>query len=197
MTATLNLNSYSFLLRLAMLERVKLVPPFNGCARFATTPARIIQLEHLPYLGCYFLRDSLGPDGDANAGEPRFTNRLHVGYSYIIQNNNDEQAAENLDTAYWSFMKLLHDPAWHFFTVPGGEVMLESITDIVRDENLKGTLQNETPVAELTIELTYQYRMGFEPIIDDAFDVFHSTASLAGTDPAEVRPITILLNLPQ
>ena len=110
MTAALNLNSYSYLLRLGILERVKLIPPFNGCAKFASTPARPIQAEHLPYFGSYFLKDELSGDGDENHAEPRFVNNLHVGYSYIIQNNQDEEAAEKLDFAYWSFMKMLHDP---------------------------------------------------------------------------------------
>jgi hypothetical protein len=174
MTATINVNSYSYLLRLGLLGRMKLVPPFSGCARFATTPAKIIQPEHLPYLGVYFLRDSLSDDGDANVAEPKFVNRLHIGCSYIIQNNDDELCAENVDTAYWSFMKLLHDPAWHLFEQPSGDVVrIESISDIVRDENLKGTLQNGTPIGELTIEVTYLYRIQFDPIVTDLFEIFH------------------------
>jgi hypothetical protein len=174
MTAAINVNSYSYLLRLGILQRMKMIPPFSGCARFATTPAKIIQAEHLPYLGVYFLRDSLSDDGDGNAAEPRFTNRLHVGCSYIIQNNNDEQCAENIDTAYWSFMKLLHDPLWHKFELASGDfVRIESIADIVRDENLKGTLQNGTPIGELTIEVTYLYRINFDPIVTDVFEIMH------------------------
>ena len=201
MTAAINLNSYSYLLRLGILERIKVIPPFNGCAKIASTPARPIQAEHLPYFGSYFLKDELSGDGDENHAEPRFVNRLHVGYSYIIQNNNDEEAAEKLDLAYWSFMKLLHDPAWHLVTLPSGDVIrLESITNITRDENLKGNMQgNETPVAELTVEVTYLYRIGFEPIVDDAFEALHMTIPPAPdkTDPDAVQQITVLLNLPQ
>ena len=174
MTAAINVNSYSYLLRHGILQRMKMVPPFTGCARFATTPAKIIQAEHLPYLGVYFLRDSLGPDGDANVGEPRFVNSMHIGCSYIIQNNDDEQCAENLDTAYWSFMKLLHDPAWHLFELASEHVIrIEALPDIVRDENLKGNLQNGTPIGELTIEATYFYRINFDPIVTDLFEIFH------------------------
>ena len=85
--------------------------------------------------------------------------------------------------------------------MPSGDVVrIESITNITRDENLKGAmLQNETPVAELTVEVTYLYRVSFEPIVDDVFELLHMTIPPAPDklDPDAVQQITVLLNLPQ
>ena len=59
-----------------------------------------MQPEKIPFFGIYFINEDLLPDGDINAGEPRFRLQVLYGFSIIIQ-NNDAAAAENtLDDAY-------------------------------------------------------------------------------------------------
>jgi hypothetical protein len=199
MNAPINVYSYSHLLRLAMLERIKTIPPFDACARFARTPARPIQMEHLPFFAAYFMKDDLGPDGDFNIGEARFDNRLHVGYSYFVQNNDDEIAEDHLDAGYWSIMKMLHAPLWQQYPMPDGQVLLiEGVREGTRDHNLKAQLINETPVAELTLELTYSYRMYFEPLIEDRFEELEMRTVIWPPDPTRVPPEIVLgITLPQ
>jgi len=191
----LNVNSDSYFIRRGWLERLKLIPPFNGAAKVTRTNARPTQVEHIPFLGCYFMTEQGGPDGDPNAGAPRFVNTLKLGFSWIILNNDPEAAEDKLDQAHWAFMKLLHDPAWHDFD---NGIEVEAITEFSRDTEY-GNLahNNETPIAELRMEITLVHRTYFNPIIDDAFDVFHMTTSQAGVDPAEVKPVITILNLPQ
>jgi hypothetical protein len=113
MTAAVNVNSYSYLIQLGWMSRIKMIPPFNTAAKFGLSTARITQAEHIPYVGVFFVSDKFAPDGDPNHAEPRFVHSLDLGFSYIVQNNDPEQAQELLD-ARWSMMKLLHDPACTF-----------------------------------------------------------------------------------
>jgi hypothetical protein len=188
-----NKNSDSYYIRIGWLERLRLIPPFNSAAKVVRTIARPTQIEHIPFLGAYFLDENGGPDGDANAGEPRFVTTLKLGFSWIILDNDPEEAEDKLDVAYWSFMKILHDPAWKDF---GNGIRCEAITDYALDK-IYGNRINETPVAEMQMQITLTHRIYFDPIIDDAFEVLHSTTEQAGMDPAEVRPIITILNLPQ
>jgi hypothetical protein len=177
-----NVNSYSHLIRLSLLERMKLVPPFDTVAAYGRSKARIIQAEHIPFLGVYFLGDTLSSDGDANHAEPRFDVELKLGFSYIVQNNDPELAEDFLDAAYWSFMTMLHDPEWHRF--PDG-IRIESVTGGIRQPTNYGNIgnnPNETPIAELPMEMTYFYRIYFEPIPTDLFESIHVISQAVPTD---------------
>src|SRR5262245_45847506 len=112
MTAPVFVNSYSILIRNGLLARAKIVPPFNTCARYGRSIAKVIQAEHVPYLGIYFVKESMDSDGDSNHAEPRFLHKLRLGLSYLIQNNDPDEAEDIIDAGHWALMKLLHDPAW-------------------------------------------------------------------------------------
>lgn len=192
-------HSFSYYIHVGVLDRLKLVVPFNACQRFALTPARPIQAEHLPFLGVYFGGDGLSPDGDANVTEPRFENELKLHFSYFVQNNNDAEAYAALDAGYWSIMKTLHDAAWKQFELQSGKiVVLESINGGSRELNLNGRLhENETPVGELQLELTYFYRMQFSPIVTDLFEVFHEKVVYPWPDDPQRQSIIVEWVLPQ
>jgi hypothetical protein len=190
-----NVNSDSYFIRRGWLARLQLIPPFNTAAKVTRTNARPTQVEHIPFLGCYFMTEQGGPDGDPNVAEPRFVNTLKLGFSWIILNNDSDAAEDKLDQAHWAFMKLLHDPAWKDFD---NGIRVEAITEFSRDMEFGSMAHNnETPIAELRMEITLVHRTTFAPIIDDAFDVFHMTTSQAGDDPAAVKPVITVLNLPQ
>jgi hypothetical protein len=191
----LNVNSDSYFIRRGWLARLLLIPPFNTAAKVSRTNARPTQVEHIPFLGCYFMTEQGGPLGDPMDGEPRFKVTLKLGFSWIILNNDSDAAEDKLDQAHWAFMKLLHDPAWKNFD---NGMRVEAITEFSRDMEFGSMAHNnETPVAELRMEITLTHGIYFDPIIDDAFEVFHMTTSQAGIDPAEVKPVITILNLPQ
>ena len=169
------INSYGHLIKLKWLERMKLVPPFNAVGTtYGRTPSRPVQPEQVPFLGVYHLNEDFGPDGDANMGEPRFFCSLNLGYSYVVQNNDTDQAEDFLDQAHWSFMKLLHDAHWKDFDLPN-DVRVEAVTKGSYSKHYGniGSNANALPIAELRMEFTYTYRIGFDPIIPDLFLLFH------------------------
>src|SRR4051794_26085809 len=94
-----------------MLERIKGMPFFAPFAKFSTNKSEQIQPENVPFFGLYFINKDLSPDGDIDAGEPRFRSSALYGFSIIVQ-NNDAVAAENkLDEAWVLLMdRLLTDP---------------------------------------------------------------------------------------
>src|SRR5215831_7581748 len=129
-TLTPDVYSYSFIIRDGILERIKQMPMFQNIAKFGTTKMGRVQLEDIPFFGCYLISEKLTPDGDANAGEARFVHALKLGFSVIIQNNNEEAAEASLDTAHWALMNYLTHPDWHRFDVPGfPRIHIESVIE--------------------------------------------------------------------
>jgi hypothetical protein len=170
-------HSFSYYLKLAWLNRLKLIPPFNGCARYSRSKMLTIQAEHIPYLGVYLVEESFEYIGDADHGEPRWYAITTLGFSYIVQNNEPDAAEDILDSAHWQLMRMFHDPRWQYFigetanapykveSVPGGSHHREY-----------GTLMNNTnatPYAEMRMELQFKHGFDFEPIISDVFNRFH------------------------
>jgi hypothetical protein len=122
------------------------------------------------------MEEGLSPDGEPQTAEPRFTHKLTLGFSYIIQDNDTDEIEDMLDAGHWAIMRLLHDPEWHTF--PGG-VRVEGVTGGHRSHhfgNLTGG-QNETPIAEMRMELNFSYHTYFEPIVSDIFKTFHMETS--------------------
>jgi len=188
--ADITVQSYSMLIRDGLLARAKLVPPFTTCAKFGRSVAKVIQPENIPYLGLYFVDEVLSPDGDANHAEPRFLHALKLGFSYLVQNNDPDDAEDILDAAHWSLMKLLHDPKWHTF--PSG-ALIESIVGGKRSHHF-GTIggsggPNETPVAEMRMELDIRHRTFFEPLITDTFNTMHVTTVYPYPEDPNRQPI--------
>jgi len=204
MTApVVNVNSFGHLIKLQWLNRMRVIPPFSGCRKFARSNAKPTQLEHIPFLGAYFIEENLSPDGDDNLTVPGFEAELVLGFSYIIRNNDPDVAEDMLDAAYWSFMKLLHDPAWA--EMPDRSVRIEGIRGgkisrhygNLSEQGARGQFA-EDAFAEVRMEMTYFHRFFFEPLTPDAFELYHSTVAVYPPgDPDATKPIILELNLPQ
>lgn len=192
MTVAVDINSYSYIIQRGWLDRMKLVPPFIAAARFAPSRARAIRPEHIPFVGCYIMHEELGPDGEPGTAEPRFTHKLNLCFSYIIQDNDTDEVEDMLDAGHWAVMHMLHDPQWRIF--PGG-VRVEGVTGGNRSHHFGnlGANQNETPIAEMRMELNFNYHTSFEPIVTDIFKTFHMETSAVPPYPpdAGVPPIVI------
>jgi len=163
---TPDLHSYSYIIRDGWLQRIKAVPTFATIKRFGTTKMNRIQNADIPFLGCYLMDEQLRPDGDPNAGPPKFVCEVRVGFSVIIENSNDAVAEDNLDACYWTLCNLLTNPAWHRFDMPPpfDPVRIEGITRGSRQHvfgNMSNT--NDTPVAELRFDMTFRHREYFPP----------------------------------
>jgi hypothetical protein len=128
----------------------------------------------LPYLGVYLMDETMGPDGDANTGDIRFSHTLRIGFSVAIANNNQDDAHRMLDQAFAKIMnRLWRDPyvmnVWKTYnpwnkTENAGNVEIESIVRGQRKHNfgLAGG-SNETPFAELQYTVSCFYRTMWDP----------------------------------
>ena len=154
--------------------------------------------EALPYLGVYFVKESLSSDGDANHGDVRFDCDMTVGFSVVIQNNDPVQSLLKLDQAYWAIsngiwrdqyiMNLIDTSApAGVVTLPDG-IVIEGIKGGTRKNNWKNIGANETPIAELSFEANVLYSAAFPPIItDDLLKIHIETVPL--DDDGTIKPV--------
>jgi hypothetical protein len=196
-------QSYSLVIRDGILERLKTVPTFSTVKLFAKNRGKgPIQNENIPFLACYFMTEDWGPDGDINAGAPKFTHRLKLGFSVIIQSNNNEGAEQNLDMAHWAIMNYLSLQSWWHFPMPDPwpDAMIEGVERGSRRHVFGNAgLNNETPIAELQMDLTFVHRTYFPPEVNDLFLNMHLTlAPQWPYDPGAYKPpAEYVFNIPQ
>lgn len=167
------IQSYSFIIRNGILERLKTAPTFSSVKKFAKNRGKgPVQGQDLPFVACYFIEEFWGADGDINAGAPHFTHRVKLGFSVLIQDNNNEVAEQNLDVAHWAIMNYLTRQDWWHFKMPDPwpDVEIEGIERGSRKFVFgNSSLNNETPVAELQMDMTLVHRTYFPPTVTDDF----------------------------
>jgi hypothetical protein len=196
----ISVHSWSNAIVLGLVARMQQIPPFNTAAKFVRSTARPSQAEHIPFVGVYFMEEHLTPLGDLEAGEPRFIAHTKLGFSYIIANNDPDVAADILDAAHWSLMKMFHYPEWHLFPFPhpddpNRKMKVDGISAIEHDRVLDKLA--ETPIAEMRMEITYKHSFDFEPVPLDRFELFHMETWPWDAQPGEVKPIITEWVLPQ
>jgi len=190
---TPELNSYSYIIRDGMLARLKELPTFQNVKKFGTTKMQRIQVDQLPFVAVYFIRERTTPDGDPNAGDPRFIYETRLGYQVFVQSNDETVAEKALDAASVVIMNILRRQDWHRFETPA-----QPPDDIVEIEGILGgervfrfgntSITNETPVAELQMDQTYRFRAGFPPIVTDDLRRIHVQVVPWPYDPASIEP---------
>lgn len=190
-------QSYSFVIRDMFFDKLKAAPFFAG---FTGRKSKALQImtNLIPYLGVYFVNEDMGPDGDLNAGEIRFTHQLKLGFSVLIVNNDPVASEAKLDEAFWTIMNTLwRDP---YLTnlidtraYPGGvgnpdNVRIEGVSRGTR-RHVFGSAgkDNETPIAEMQYEATIKYSADYAPIItDNLLQIGVRTGVKAGDTPDEM-----------
>ena len=189
-------QSYGILIRDTLFAKAVTLPFFAGFKMRRSKQLQVIP-ELIPYLGVYFIRESMAPDGDINAGEVRFINEMKIGFSVIIANNDPVASELKLDQAYWTLMNGLWRDQYIMnlsdTSAPAGVVTLP---DGITIRGIKGGtrrhvwgnagLDNETPIGELSYEADIVYSTTFPPIItDDLLHIHVETVPLShdGTIP--------------
>jgi hypothetical protein len=207
-----DINSCSFIIRDGLLARLKQVPTFQSVRRWATTPMLRVQSQmdanQIPFVGCYIIDETMGPDGDPNHAEPRFVHTVKLGFSVVITSIDDAVADQNLDSAHWTILRLLEDERWHRFDADGTfldnvytrqheAVHIESVTRGSRKHVFGNKMiNNETPLAELQMDLTVVHRTSFPPIIPDTLNRVHVTVAYPWPyDPNLEEPFTVEYDL--
>jgi len=207
MTDNVDLNSCSYIIRNGILDRLKQVPTFQSVRRWSTAPAlRVqsqLQADQIPFCGVYLVEETMGPDGDANHAEPRFLHTVKLGFSVVIAAPDEGVAERNLDSCHWTIMNLLTNERWHKFPADGiwngGQpIRIEAVTRGAR-KNVFGNrlINNDTPTAELQMDLTVTHRTSFPPIIPDTLNTIHVTVAYPWPyDPNLHETFTVQYDLP-
>lgn len=174
-------SSYSFLVRDAILARLKALNDLAGFT-FASTTALAIQPQSVPYCGVYFMSEMMSPDGDANAGEVRFRVTTKIGISVIIQNNDPATVELKLDQIYQAVMgKLFSDDRLYNDT----NVKVQGFTNGAR-QHMFGSLNKdqELPIAELRLEISCDLgTINYEPYVPDDLEIIHVTTDYPDGTP--------------
>ena len=169
------IQSYGYLIHetmfLTLAEREPLFKDYKMKRRTKVVP---VKPNQLPYLGVYMGREDMGPDGDANATDIRFSHSLPITFSVILAHNNEDDTNRMLDQAYQRIMqRIFRDPwivnvlrtvnPWSHL-VNQGDVKIESVIRGRREHffGLAGG-NNETPFAEMRYTMTVAFRSSWDP----------------------------------
>ena len=191
-------QSYGLVIRDKLYAKTVTLPFFAGFTSRRTQQLPAMP-EILPYLGVYFVRESLTADGDLNAGDVRFRNEMVVGFSIVVQNNDPVQSRLKLDQGYWKIKNgLWRDQYLMNLIDTSAPVGVITLPDGLTIEGIKGGTtkyvwgnaghNNETPIAELQYEAIVIYREAFPPIIaDDLLRIHMETVPLASD--GTIKPV--------
>ncbi|UQR66213.1 hypothetical protein LRP30_13580 [Bradyrhizobium sp. C-145] len=164
---------------LAVLQATPFDPVFKT---FKRTPMRQVAPTDLPLLGVYILRETRSTDGDANAGEPRFFHRLHLGIAGAVSAADDGSQFTTLE----SMMAQIDE---RLLTSPAFISMIEGVEQM--DRRSQYAIMGETPLAEIQIEIIVTFRTYWPPVIPDDYRTLHVETRYPSkdTDPARVRQV--------
>ena len=201
---TPTLYSYSYIIREGILNRLKAAPTFSSVKKFAKNRGKgPVQPENLPFFACYIMDENYAPDGDINAGAPHFRNRVRLGFSVIVTASDNDVAEANINIAHNAIMNYLTRQDWWHFVLDDGVwpgVQIEGIERVSWKPVFGNAgINNETPIAELQMEMTVCFRTYFPPVVTDDFLDMHVTV-VAGKwpyDPAAGDSFPIVYDIPQ
>lgn len=164
---------------LSILKAKPFEPAFKT---FKRTPMRQVSPGDLPLLGVYILRETRAPDGDANAGEPRFFHRLHLGIAGAVSAADDGTQFETLE----NMMAEIDD---RLLTSPAFVNMIEGVEQM--DRRSQYAIMGETPLAEIQIEMVVTFRTYWPQVVPDDYRTFHveTRYPTADADPAKQQQI--------
>jgi len=188
-------NSLALIARDNALAAVKQLPYFANFKRFATTKQLQLEPQSIPYCGVYLISEAAGPDGDPNAGPPKFTVEAKIGFSVWIMNNDPEETELQLDGAFRAIMNGL----LCFPTVYNDEVApVEGFPRYARSQHYGNAgLNNELPIAEMRLELTFKFREYYEFVAHDDLRLVHLETMYPSPDEAgSVQQITAVWDIP-
>jgi len=160
-------------IKLGIIERLQQYP-FFAKFTFGENQSRQVQPEDLPYCGVYQLPEAQKADGDLNAGEPKLRSESVIGLSIILVNIESDELETALDVAFDIVMVGLLQDATFIGFAPAGLYSIEGVSAVNR-HNVFGTLgsQNELPIGELRIEITFITRYDYPPDIVDWLEHVH------------------------
>lgn len=122
----------------------------------------------IPFIGVFQRDEMLGPDGDYNMGDIRFTSTVNIGFQLVIKNNDPIACLQMLDRcSTYLINQLLRDNTLtnlRATDLPGGGPAFQGIPRGRISERWGVTGQkNETPVGERLVELSFVFKPAYYP----------------------------------
>jgi hypothetical protein len=173
-----DVQSYAFVIRDVFFDCLTKREPFFANHFARKTKMVPVQPNQVPYLGVYIVDEIMIPDGDANAGDIRFSHTVRIGFSVMYAINDQDKAEAAIDAAFWKIMNriwcdqyimnLLDTYNPHDGSQNPDDTRIEGLTRGTR-RHVFGTnlLNNQTPLAELQYEVSVFFRTGWGPTITD------------------------------
>jgi hypothetical protein len=192
------MSSEATLIRDAIFDRLPALALNFNKIRKAQIPQ--IQPDDLPMAAVFIAGENLTPDGDDNAGEPRFVSETTIAVSVIRGFDDPRTLSGEIDQDVDRIESgLLQDPTFVKF---GPGAMFEGVSRMNRRRLYpQGGKDGETYFAELRLEMTFVTRVDYPPIIPTPFEgvtikARPKTPSHDANDPS-VAPVTVVINQQQ
>lgn len=163
-----DVQSYAFIIHNEIFERLSTSTFFQGFTIKRISEALPIEAGYqIPFLGVYEGEEMMGPEGQPNAGEIRFTHTMNVGIQVVVQDNDAMGCLIRLDQAYWFIMnRLWRDDTFtnRLQTSMPDNTRFEAVTRIRKRKKWGATgARNETPVGILQLDISIQFKTDFAP----------------------------------
>lgn len=152
---------------------------------YRQTPMLQVQPADLPVLAVHLLRERRVPDGQPNAGEPKFIHEITLGFSGAVHVETDKQDQIH-DLEEWMATLddiLLSDP--NFVNLTEGITAMDRVGQYAK--------VGEITLFEIRVEMSIQSRSYFPPRVPDWFNTLHveSRYPTATADPAEIQQVIV------
>lgn len=171
-------------IRDAIIERIN--TDYSDYKKVLKTPVPQLQPDQLPILSVFVMNGTDTPDGDSNAGEPRFLSDDTIGIS-VVRGFDDPDV---LDGTIADEIEAIKDTLFcdQTFVTFGATALFESIERVARRWSFP---QNgETYFVECRLEITFRGRVSYPPrVIDDleGIDVTYRPTAQTASPSADRR----------
>ena len=136
-------------------------------------PFPTFQVDKLPALSVYLLRETMSPNGDPNVGEPSFKVEALIGIS-ILDSASDPDVLDGCVDRLLDRVEdtLFTDPTFVRLNTPdqlqsaGGVPLLEGFTQVVRTPTYHR--EGEEYYLELRLQISCQFRCYYAPVAPNA-----------------------------
>jgi hypothetical protein len=188
-------QSYAFIIHNAIFDRLSTSTFFQGFAVKRISEALPIEAGfQIPFLGVYEGEETLGPEGQFNAGEIRFTHTVNFGVQVVVKDNDPVACLTKLDQAYWFIMnRLWRDDTFtnRLFTTLPDNTRFEGVQRIKKRKRWGATgSKNETPVGILQLDIAIVFKTDFYPTeFPDLERITVTTAYPEGGTPEEIAAV--------
>jgi hypothetical protein len=199
-------QSYAFRIHGKAFDILANAPLFAGfvCKRLdKALPIEANVPTQIPFLGVYLVDESMGPDGDINAGNIRFTHTIRLGVQALLKNSDQVLLETDLDRIYWYVAHSLldNDGFTNMLLADMAGIdnsSIEGFTRVaVRRRFGSSGSANETPLGELQFELTCQIRSMWQPwSFPDLERVTLTTVYPSAEKAPDTQQVTVVVDFP-